>query len=154
MHREPSRAAPSSRENRGHRRLTAPLLPVSRADYCLSYMHNFTHTRACRQMYSSTRCCALGDLFISHRHGELIRMWNAHQRGLSSRARMGGVGGLYSCVCGYGMKHVLKLRVWGTCMGVSISLTCVYVLSRPLDHGVRSLIDVNMMRTTASAADS
>ncbi len=50
VHGEPSRAAPSSRENRGHRRLAAPLLPVSRSIYCLSYMHNYTHTHTHRRV--------------------------------------------------------------------------------------------------------
>lgn len=68
VHRQPPRAAPSSRENRGHRRLTAPLLPVSRlitACHICTITH--THIWACRQMYSSTQPCTLGDLFISQR---------------------------------------------------------------------------------------
>lgn len=103
VYREPSRAASSSWENRGHWRLTPPFLPVSRLIICTHvYAHLHTHTR--RQTSSSKQSCALCDLFISQ-HAWCI----AHQRdsslGLYSRCRWS-----YTPVCEYGMKYVLKLE--------------------------------------------
>lgn len=46
MHREPPRTSPSSRENRGHRRLAAPLLPVSSL-ITACHICTITHTHIC-----------------------------------------------------------------------------------------------------------
>lgn len=138
MHREPPRAAPSSRENRGHRRLTAPLLPVSRlitACHICTITH--THIWACRQMYSSTQPCTLGDLFISQ------RAICANQNVESSSERFVIISQCGRCrlsirLCvNYGMKYVLKLESGNMHGCECFSHSCVCVPSRPLDHGVR-----------------
>lgn len=100
VHREPPRAAPSSRENRGHRRLTAPLLPVSRlitaCHICtITHTHTYGHVGKCIRARNPAHWVTF--LFHSVPY-VLIRMWKAHQRDLSSSARVGGVGCLYACV--------------------------------------------------------
>lgn len=100
VHREPPRAAPSSRENRGHRRLTAPLLPVSRlitaCHTCtITHTHTYGHVGKCIRARNPAHWVTF--LFHSVPY-VLIRMWKAHQRDLSSSARVGGVGCLYACV--------------------------------------------------------
>lgn len=108
MHGEPPGAAPSSRENRGHRRFAAPLLPV-RFQITACHICTITHTQACRQLYSSTQPCALGDLFISQ------RAICANQNVENSSERFVAMGSYGRCrwsirLCvNYGTEYVLKL---------------------------------------------
>lgn len=95
MHREPSRAAPAARENRGHRRLPAPLLPVSRL-ITACHVCTITHAGMEADVFNHTMP---GDLLPHGVLHVLLRkwMWLKH------------VGG-NTPVCEYGMKYVLKLE--------------------------------------------
>lgn len=83
VHRKPPGATPSSRENRGYRRLTAPILPVSRL-IISCHICTITHTGLFGrriQAHSPVHCVTF--LFPSMPY-VLIRMWIAHQRYSSS----------------------------------------------------------------------
>lgn len=102
VHREPPRAAPSPRENRGHRRLAAPLLPVSRL---ITACHACAITRArghAGKWIQATRPCTPGDLFIPR--------WaictNRSVESSSAAARTGCVGGFRTCEW---------IMAWSTC---------------------------------------
>lgn len=95
VHREPPRAAPSSRENRGHRRFAAPLLPVSRlitACHICTIKH--THSGVQANVFKQTTPCTGWRFYFTACHMCSSECGKAHQRDLSSSARMRGVGGL------------------------------------------------------------
>lgn len=109
--RRATRSCPLRWREQGASGTHAHLPSSKKADYCLSYMHNYTHTtRACKQTCLSTPPCAMGDFFISRRaicanqsaesSSERFAISSSHRRCRWS---------LRLCV-NYGMKYVLKLE--------------------------------------------
>lgn len=126
MHGEPSRTSPTPRENRGHRGLTAPVLPVSRM-IAARHVCTITHTRVGRCIQARSPAYRLTFSFHSTLY-VLIRTWNVPRRDW-------GVQTVAPPLCEYSMKYVLTLQCGNMHRREYFSHLGIY--SGPHSRGVR-----------------